>query len=710
MIIETQTNQGVSSNIQGRTVSATVDPMQIGMLMDMLARNYNFPMLAILREYTSNAYDSHVQAGVTRPVEITLPSAFSSVLKVQDFGVGLSSAEVENIYSVFGASTKRDDNTNIGGFGIGAKSALSVSDQFTVSSVKNGYRSVFVVTRVNGGIDYKFVMENVPTDDANGVTVTIPFASDAAYTEEDLSRVLNGWKRDEVKVLNGPDFPRIADDWIELESGWVNPDAFTRASSKVGYNYGIRPSLMVGPVAYKVPSLNAAMTGSLYLDGNRTVNSILNSDYFALKLGIGSVTFPSSREVLEDSESNAKAIVEAAKVFSGELRSFVADKAANAATLREAVDLNGSFVTSHNMFDMEVEFEGKVVPRSVRLDHENSMLIGSGTYRIINFSTPFSIIENDIDSSNDTVKRTLADFRRFQLAKDNEGKFLAVADFQASKAVYSVHSSEVSDVMVELAGNIDKFSEVREVVLAARRLEAKRAREAKKADAANGVPVEANKTNLSGIGQRNVFVTLPNSQNHSETKIQYVMDKYGSDWKVYISRVDSTPVYEIRKAVENYENTIFVSVAKNISETSFQKYAEALNAEIISEDFSIKVAETLAAKLKKSDDFETMKKVLKSQLSTYQANRMGNDIHPEIYETFKKVEDSSDARLMVTLLRVEAVSARFGELVGLTFDEINNGEPFALMGMIGYYSALSGPRIAQLAAYMNEQWETHFQN
>lgn len=47
-----------------------------------------------------------------------------------DYGCGLSQRRVQDVFTTFGASTKRDNNYEIGGFGLGAKSPLAYADTF----------------------------------------------------------------------------------------------------------------------------------------------------------------------------------------------------------------------------------------------------------------------------------------------------------------------------------------------------------------------------------------------------------------------------------------------------------------------------------------------------------------------------------------------------------------------------------------------------
>ena len=55
------------------TYAAKIDKNAVNMVMDMLSKLYNDPMCAAIREYVSNAYDANVEAGSTKPVELTLP-------------------------------------------------------------------------------------------------------------------------------------------------------------------------------------------------------------------------------------------------------------------------------------------------------------------------------------------------------------------------------------------------------------------------------------------------------------------------------------------------------------------------------------------------------------------------------------------------------------------------------------------------------------
>ena len=72
---------------------------------------YSNKILAVIREYCSNAYDAHIEVGKNDvPIKVVLPSEYDSNFRVRDYGPGLSEDDIRNIYVMYGASTKRQSN------------------------------------------------------------------------------------------------------------------------------------------------------------------------------------------------------------------------------------------------------------------------------------------------------------------------------------------------------------------------------------------------------------------------------------------------------------------------------------------------------------------------------------------------------------------------------------------------------------------------
>ncbi len=151
----------------------SIDPSGMAHVMSVLTNLYADAPLAVLREYATNARDSHVAAGTDRPIEVNLPSDLNPTLVIRDFGVGLSEAEIIDVYARYGASTKRDTNDQVGAFGLGCKSAFTLGQQFVVTAVKGGQRTVALFAVGGDGAGGVTVLGRTCTDEPNGVLVSI---------------------------------------------------------------------------------------------------------------------------------------------------------------------------------------------------------------------------------------------------------------------------------------------------------------------------------------------------------------------------------------------------------------------------------------------------------------------------------------------------------------------------------------------------------
>lgn len=162
-----------------------------GIIFDILrSKIYSNPILAICREISCNARDAHREVGTPdRPIQIQLPTALEPYYKIKDWGPGISPDRMVNVFIKYTASTKRNDNTQTGGFGLGAKTPLSYADSFTivtnVDGVQYNYNSFIDPSRVG-----KLALgSEAPTQEPNGTEIIIPvdpknFTEFATWTEQ----------------------------------------------------------------------------------------------------------------------------------------------------------------------------------------------------------------------------------------------------------------------------------------------------------------------------------------------------------------------------------------------------------------------------------------------------------------------------------------------------------------------------------------------
>lgn len=137
-----------ASTLQSTTGCSTSKKFVIGdsaVIIDILrSRLYSHPLRTSIQEYISNARDANRESKTEKPIIVTLPNKLDPVFKVRDFGLGLSPERVEEVFVKYGVSTKRTDNTQTGGFGIGAKSAWAYTDSFTVISFFQGKKYTYI--------------------------------------------------------------------------------------------------------------------------------------------------------------------------------------------------------------------------------------------------------------------------------------------------------------------------------------------------------------------------------------------------------------------------------------------------------------------------------------------------------------------------------------------------------------------------------------
>lgn len=189
-----------------------------GMIMDILRNKmYSNPMLAICREISCNARDAHREVKTPEvPIEIQLPNSLVPYLKIKDFGPGISPDRISNIFIKYTASTKRNDNVQLGGFGIGGKTPFSYSDTFSIETIHNGikYSYACVIDETKVGKLISLSEEN--TNEPSGTEISMPvnpkdFNTFRQYIEQacrhwDVKPIIKGAKIDWTtfsKILEG---------------------------------------------------------------------------------------------------------------------------------------------------------------------------------------------------------------------------------------------------------------------------------------------------------------------------------------------------------------------------------------------------------------------------------------------------------------------------------------------------------------------------
>ena len=199
----------IDSDIEGTKGGISVESLPF--MFNILSKSYYSRKIdSIVREVTSNCFDSHVEAGVDDPVIIEKRydienNTYNIVFK--DVGIGMSPDRMYNIFNNWFTSTKRKSNDYIGAFGLGSKSPFSYNDSFYITTVSDGlkYEYVYALTKslpelisLYGyneeleDLNLVKIPKGLPTLERNGTEIIIPLVNNNDYRsfEESIKKEL----------------------------------------------------------------------------------------------------------------------------------------------------------------------------------------------------------------------------------------------------------------------------------------------------------------------------------------------------------------------------------------------------------------------------------------------------------------------------------------------------------------------------------------
>lgn len=291
--------------------SITTSPMLYKLLYTSL---YEDKEKIVLQELAANALDAHIQAGKEdTPIIVSLPTNMNPVLEITDKGVGMSMETLTNVYPVYGASTKRETNDQIGGFGLGSKSPFALSSSFTVKTTCQGITTT-VSCFLDSGQPKFSIFTSGDIGEEDGTTITVPIND-----EEVMRRMRNIVKTlymlwDTPPIIHGTQ--EAATSYVDKEDDYFLID--TSSDGTFAYDYGIRHTLYVavGPYMYRVPNaIRETLYSSEYGEKFKDLLYLREPNGTYLKpvprFPIGVLELSPSRENIEATKENTEKISEA---------------------------------------------------------------------------------------------------------------------------------------------------------------------------------------------------------------------------------------------------------------------------------------------------------------------------------------------------------------------------------------------------------------
>lgn len=262
---------------------------------------YSNKILAVVRELSTNAYDSHVDAGCTdKPFEVHLPNRLEPYFHVRDFGTSMSHENCMTLYTTYFRSTRNNSNDAVGCLGLGSKAPFAYTDSFTVEAYLDGKKRIYSAHRDRNGSPTFSLLDTVDTNESNGIKVSMPVRNDDmdAFRRE-AQRVYKYFKVRPTILGNNDFYCRDENTLLKAEdNSWE-------------FNTGDSANLIImGQIAYPIDNDSIS---SRYVEEDKIGNFLWYSQGLRLYVNIGDVDITPSREALSytnETKKNIRALLE----------------------------------------------------------------------------------------------------------------------------------------------------------------------------------------------------------------------------------------------------------------------------------------------------------------------------------------------------------------------------------------------------------------
>lgn len=334
----------------GKTSKMRLSSKASSMIFKMFTKSvYSDPIGTIIREITSNCFDSHIEAGnesSKNPVIVRLHKDLTSnYISFIDNGVGMSPDRIHNVYGEYFESTKRTSNDQIGGWGIGGKSILAYTSSFHVITRHDGIEYTYCVYEGNEEPEIELLAQRETTE-RNGTEVKVPIA------EQNIKEFEEKTLR-QLYYFENIVFEGFSDDYVTNDYTIIKGKTFLYR----GNTYSQFMHVCLGKVAYPIDWSALGLNAYSY------------HIPVAVRIDIGELEGSGvtvSRESLDYSEKNKKILIKKINEAKAELKSMLSKQYENVRTLKDYFISNENRYTLFfpdgrsidlNSIDIDVKFQ-----------------------------------------------------------------------------------------------------------------------------------------------------------------------------------------------------------------------------------------------------------------------------------------------------------------------------------------------------------------
>lgn len=283
-------NKGVyvEQETQGdfKEIVSSIRSEDLGMALDAVSRNlYSNPIGSFVRELVSNAVDANRQNNSAELVKVNIYKEGNTwYFQVKDEGQGMTYEHFTNVYMRWFNSDKRENNEDIGGWGIGSKSPLSYKETYELTTIADGIEYEYIIIRQSPAPTATLLSQK-STNKKSGTTIRVEIDYDDLWKlSDECEKQLTYFNN--VYVVN--EFA-----WYDNNFKIIEADLFKVRNSN--FPFGNQMHIALGQVAYPI---NWNTIG---------VNQI--NIPIALKFNIGELPVTLSREEINYSDETVKSLI-----------------------------------------------------------------------------------------------------------------------------------------------------------------------------------------------------------------------------------------------------------------------------------------------------------------------------------------------------------------------------------------------------------------
>lgn len=313
----------------GAAIKATTKAFQV-----LSSNLYSDKILAIVRELSCNAWDSHVSAGKSDvAIDVHLPTALDCTFYVKDYGLGMSDLDIRGgytapdgsrvsheqgrgkldhtqfhgIYTTFFDSTKTDSDDVIGQLGLGSKSPYAYAHTFTVESRFDGQKRIYTCYKNTRGEPSITLLDTSDTDESNGMTISLAVAKNDIFKFAEAARKALMYFQPTPRVIGQRNvIPYSLEHTIEGTTWKVRKSEW---AAQMSGSYVVQGFIAYPIDVYQLEQNGLSQVGGLFARAN--------IDIF---VPIGMVDPAPSREALSYDQRTIKNLIEAITLACEEVR------------------------------------------------------------------------------------------------------------------------------------------------------------------------------------------------------------------------------------------------------------------------------------------------------------------------------------------------------------------------------------------------------